>query len=153
MRRLVVIALIGIIGIAFAVGAFFYLYNKPKPDIGGMRPSITTTAVEMIGMFTRDRDGASTMFNNQVVQVAGKVRGSEVSSNGMINLYLDGKDGIVQCELDRSQTAKDSGMVTVKGYYTGHEEDMIDGHIVKLNKCFVAEDENNPARAVAGEGK
>ena len=132
----------GLIALLIGAGIGYYMWNKPHETIG--KPSIVTTAKEIMSEFDADENQAMKKYVSQdgnpiVVQVSGKIVDVKNDTSG-ITIALDTGDPMngVSCVLDRftKQPRTDYKVgeeVKFKGLCTGKLSDVV------IDRCVPTE--------------
>ncbi len=126
--------------IALVGGVFGYLkYNQRTPGASERGAEVSVEAVAMFQAFTADEVAAGKLYNDKVVEVAGKVRDVDASagSGAPYNVSLETGDplGAIVCEFEPASAPswKIGDAVRVKGFCAGYNMDVL------LQRCAAVE--------------
>jgi hypothetical protein len=105
------------------------------------------SASEFAHAFTKDSVAAKKKYmtsvgGDNIIELKGKVSKKETDNFDQVNLFMTVQDVTIQCTCapDQKQKANAAAIgttVTVKGNFVGYDDDMIDGKIIRINKCVI----------------
>ena len=126
MKKLIVPFILLVI---VAIGAGYYMYNKPVESLDNKKADVSVTADQLVADYEADEKTANDKYLGKVVQVSGKV--TEVSAEegkNKIHFETSNPMALVITELDEGNSAEgiSAGQeATVKGLCSGYLSDVI----------------------------
>jgi hypothetical protein len=135
------ILVIAIVGILIGTTAILYTFFKPQKNIQKEKPAFIMESVSLHNEFTANEDSSNIKFNNQVIQVSGKVVEFSMENNGASVVFVSSIGGVT-CSIDSITMVQDFSKLSkirvgdsllLKGRCDGY--DMIMG--VVLSKCVL----------------
>lgn len=130
-KALIFLLFAGLLGGAYA----YYLWNKPKEDMGKSKATATVSAAQLLSEYTDNEDAANAKYLGNTIAVSGTVKESS-TEDGVIKVMLDAANENfgVYCALDSAfqhpRTSFPVGeQITLKGKCDGVNLD------VQLSRC------------------
>lgn len=151
-KRNLLITLIGllVVGGVSATLVYYKIYNKPHRNIQRMQADFELQADQLFEELSTDLSRANEKyFNADILSVSGVLSSKKETPNSLI-LELRGNEDILINITLHSDYIEDEALredfnrlesgnvVTVKGVYTGGDEDFLPGsYIAKLNNAYL----------------
>jgi len=143
MRKIVKIALV-LAGLGLLAAALIWKFyvNKPHDDIEKASPAYSLATEQIWKEFTTDSQKSSSLYNNKVIELTGKVSRVNVGDSlvsVVFDMEVDSMFGnkSISCEMlqkynNEAEALATGSQVKIKGFCTGYDETDI-----KLNKCSI----------------
>lgn len=137
------ILILAAVGVLMGMFTILYTYFKPQRNIQKEKPAFIIESTSLHNEFIANEDSGNLKFNNQIIQVSGKVVEFSMENNGASVVFINSIGGIT-CSFDSTTMVNNFGKLskiqvndslTLKGRCDGY--DMIMG--VVLSKCVLIE--------------
>lgn len=138
---LIIVAILAVIG--GAIGA--YLFFKPVAQTVDITPSYNISAEDFGREFQKNSKAANEKYSNNVVQLTGTANEIETDAAGNVSVIINEESSVIQFSFsgtatEQAKKIQEGDSITIKGKYTGFEEDEMFGEmIIKLNECVLVE--------------
>jgi hypothetical protein len=122
MKKKVVSIVLALVLAGLAYG--FYLYNKPRTDLAGLRPTVIIDAISLYKAYQTDEPSSDKKYLNQVIEVNGTITDIQ-QTDSLISLELNAAgSGGVNCSIPNVARKKigiptKGSSVKIKGRCTG----------------------------------
>jgi hypothetical protein len=129
------------ISLMIIVLTILYFFYKPQRNIENEKPAYTLESANLYFDFTSNSDSSYIKYQNQILQITGKVIEFSIENNGATVIFINSIGGIT-CAFDSITMIKDynrlskiqvGDSLTLKGKCDGY--DMIMG--IVLSKCIL----------------
>lgn len=147
MKKIYVILIIAIAIILVSIVGVYKYVNQKVADVASSEAQATVSADEFAHAFTKDSVAAKKKYmtsvgGDNIIELKGKVSKKETDNFDQVNLFMTVQDVTIQCTCAPDQKQKASAaaigtIVTLKGNFVGYDDDMIDGKIIRINKCVI----------------
>jgi len=132
-KKLIVLAVIGLLGLVAALLVFVFVYNKPHRDFASAPADVVITAETLYEAFNLDHERAMADLMDKVLEVTGTVDAIEYAGDLPVAVFLfdEGAFGPQGVRCTFADSEQGSGLrpgmeVRIKGHCTGFTgEDVI----------------------------
>jgi len=105
-KTLRIVIWVFLLGLLFAFGSIYYVFNMPHRDLSKETATYTLTASQLLSEFKKDDVAANKKYLNQALSIRGVVKSVRTLDNhGMVISLEDTMEG-VSCSLDSSDVVK-----------------------------------------------
>jgi len=128
IKIIFVLIVLGFIG---AILVYFFIYNKPHPDIEKMEPAYSVSAEDLYNSFISNRKVSEEKYNGKVIEITGILSKIEASDSTVIIVFvfnqgMFGDEGIRCSVLEKfhseARSLQPESMVRIKGYCSGYND-------------------------------
>lgn len=143
MKKLLsVLALLLLIGAAIGI----YLWNKPHETAGNVKTELFAPAGEIYAAFEADSSAANKKYLGKMIEISGKVTGSEKVESGPLIIYLEAPSdmGVVSCSMlpEVTSAPAEQTEVTIKGWCNGYLGDLLPK--LEFKDCLIVNKQQPP---------
>ena len=120
-----------VLGFIAAMLVYFFIYNKPHPDIEKMEPAYSLNAEVFYNSFISDRKVSEEKYNGKVIEITGILSKIETTDSTVIVVFvfnqgMFGDEGI-RCSVlakfhSEARLLQPESIVTIKGYCSGYND-------------------------------
>jgi hypothetical protein len=125
----------GIVLLAAACAAYYYVMNKPHRSIGD-EDGIAITADSLFDAFAANEQAANAAYLNKVLRVKGKVKAVDRNTEGKQIIVMDTGDLMfgINCTMDTEAVVAEGDEIEVKGICTGYLADVVINQAIRIDK-------------------